>query len=34
MTIENAKITSTSISMADHGVLCVSFGVKGDSWGV
>ena len=33
MTIENAKITSTSISMADHGVLCISFGVKGDGWG-
>lgn len=33
MTIENARITSTSISMADHGVLCISFGVKGDGWG-
>lgn len=33
MTIENAKITSTSISMADHGVLCISFCVKGDGWG-
>ena len=33
MTIENARITSTSISMADHGVLCISFGVRGDGWG-
>jgi len=33
MTIENVRITSTSISMADHGVLCISFGVRGDGWG-
>lgn len=32
MTIENAKITSTSISMVDHGVLCISFGVQGKNW--
>lgn len=32
MTIENAKITSTSISMADHGVLCISLCVEGNGW--
>lgn len=32
MTIENARIVSTSISMADHGVLVISFAVIGDSW--
>lgn len=31
--IENVRITSTSISMADHGVLCISFSVRGDGWG-
>lgn len=33
MRIENARIVSTSISMADHGVLSISFGVIGDGWG-
>lgn len=30
--IENAKITSTSISMADHGCLVISFHVEGCGW--
>lgn len=32
--IENAKITSTSISMADHGCLTIWITVEGDGWGV
>lgn len=32
MTIENARITQTSISMADHGVLCISIYVEGNGW--
>ena len=32
--IENAKITSTSISMADHGVLTFDIALEGDGWGV
>lgn len=31
--IENAKITSTSISMADHGCLIISLNVEGSGWG-
>ena len=30
--IENAKITSTSISMADHGCLSISICVEGNGW--
>ena len=31
--IENAKITSVDLSMEDHGVLCLSMGLDGESWG-
>lgn len=33
MEIENAQISSVSISMADHGVLTFTIFVKGHSWG-
>ena len=33
MQIENAKITSTSISMADHGCLVITIFVEGNCWG-
>ena len=33
MTIEKVRITSTSISMADHGILCISFVIEGNGWG-
>ncbi len=33
MEIENAKITSVSISMADHGCLTFQIGLEGKSWG-
>ena len=29
---ENARITSTSISMADHGILTIRINVEGDHW--
>jgi len=32
-TIENAKITSVDLSMADHGVFTLSVGLDGGSWG-
>lgn len=31
--IENAKITSVSITMADHGCLCYRIMLEGDVWG-
>ena len=31
--IKNATITSIDLSMADHGVLTLSMGLKGDGWG-
>lgn len=31
--IENARIKSTSISMADHGCLTISLNVEGSGWG-
>lgn len=31
--IENAKIESVDLSMADHGVLVLQMRLKGDSWG-
>lgn len=31
--IKNATITSVDLSMADHGVLTLSMGLKGDGWG-
>lgn len=34
MSIENALITSADLSMADHGCLILSMGVKGNGWGV
>lgn len=33
MKIENAKITGTSISMADHGCLSIWLHVEGKGWG-
>lgn len=33
MEIENAKITSVSISMEDHGILTFTIFVRGRSWG-
>lgn len=30
--IENAEITSVDLSMADHGVLCLELGLKGNGW--
>lgn len=33
MTIENAKITSTSITMRDHGCLTFWLSLEGDGWG-
>lgn len=32
--IENAKITGINLSMADHGVLCIELGLRGNGWGV
>jgi len=34
MTIENAKITSVSLSMADHGCLTFMIYLEGSGWGV
>ena len=31
--IDNAKITSVDLSMADHGVLCLELGLEGGGWG-
>lgn len=31
--IENAKITSVDLSMADHGVICLVMGLDGNGWG-
>lgn len=31
--IENAKITSVDLSMADHGCLTLSMGIEGSGWG-
>lgn len=31
--IENAKIKSIDLSMANHGVLCLSMGLEGNGWG-
>ncbi len=31
--IENAQITSVDLSMADHGVLCLSMQLDGKGWG-
>ena len=31
--IENAKITSVDLSMADHGCLTLSMALEGDGWG-
>lgn len=32
-TIENARIESVDLSMADHGVLCLQMRLKGSDWG-
>lgn len=32
--IENAKIESVDLSMADHGVFCLEMHLAGDGWGV
>lgn len=31
--VENAKITSVDLSMADHCVLCLEMGLEGGGWG-
>lgn len=31
--IENARITSVDLSMADHGILTLQIAIKGDGWG-